>query len=65
MKYLNCYSMKSKTWLVLHLFFCVEGMEVVVIGELSAAGDLLESKETDSVNPVHRPGKERCDRELH
>lgn len=50
---------------MLHLFFCVEGMEVVIIGELSAAGDLLESKETDSVNPVHRPGKERCDRELH
>ena len=48
-----CYSMRSKTWLVLHLFFCIEGMEVVVIGELSATGDLLESKETDSVHLVH------------
>lgn len=36
-----------------HLFLGVEGMEVVVIGEFSAAVDVLQSKETDSVNPVH------------
>ena len=42
-----------------HLLFCVEGMEVVVVGELSAAGDVLESKEAYSVHPVHRPERER------
>lgn len=41
--------------MVLHLLFCVERMEVVVVGELSTAGDVLESKETDSVHPIHRP----------
>lgn len=45
--------------LVLHLLFCIEGMEVVVIGELSAAGDVLESKKTNSVHPIHRPKTER------
>lgn len=30
-------------------------MEVVVVGELGAAGDLPESKQTDPVDPVHRP----------
>lgn len=41
--------------MVRHLLLCVERMEVVVIGELSTAGDVLESKETDSVNSIHRP----------
>lgn len=45
--------------LVLHLLFCIEGVEVVVIGELNAAGDLLESEETDSVHPIHRPKREK------
>lgn len=40
---------------MLHLLFCVERMEVVVIGELSAAGDVLKSKEAYSVHPIHRP----------
>lgn len=36
-----------------HLLLCVEGVEVVVVGELSSAGDVLEGKETDSVHSVH------------
>lgn len=46
--------------LLLHLLFCIEGVEVVVIGELSAAADLLESKEADSVDAVHRPEGEKA-----
>lgn len=38
---------------VLHLLFCIEGMEVVVVRELSAAGDVLECKQTYSVHPIH------------
>lgn len=45
--------------MVLHLLFCIEGMEVVVVGELSAAGDVFESKETNSVHPIHRPKAEK------
>lgn len=45
--------------LVSHLFFCVEGVEVVVISELNAAVDVLESKETNSVNAVHGPKREK------
>lgn len=51
------YSMRRSK--MLHLLFCVEGMEVVVIGELSAAGDVLQCKETDSVHPIHRPKTEK------
>lgn len=46
--------------LLLHLLFCIEGVEVVVVGELSAAADLLESKEADSVDTVHRPEGEKA-----
>lgn len=44
---------------VLHLLFCIEGMEVVVVRELSAAGDVLECKQTYSVHPIHRPTREK------
>ena len=44
---------------VFYLLFCIEGMEVVIIGELSAVRDLLQSKETDSVNAIHRPDREK------
>lgn len=39
--------------LVLHLLLCVEGVEVVVVGELSATADVLESKQTNSVHPIN------------
>lgn len=45
--------------LVLHLLFCIEGVEVVVIGELSAAGNFLKCKEANSVHPIHRPEREK------
>lgn len=45
----------QKYFLMPHLLFRIEWMEVVVVGELSAAGDLLESKETNSVHSVHWP----------
>lgn len=48
--------MGSKVHLELHLLFSVERVEVVVVGELSAAGDLPESKQTNPVDPIHRPG---------
>lgn len=41
--------------LVLHLLLCVEGVEVVVVGELSATADVLESKQTNSVHPINWP----------
>lgn len=48
--------MGSKVHLDVHLLFSVEGVKVVVVGELGAAGDLPESKQTNPVDPVHRPG---------
>lgn len=38
---------------VRHLLLCVEGVEVVVVCELSATGHVLEGEETDSVDAVH------------
>lgn len=38
---------------VVHLLLCVEGVEVVVVGELSAAGHVLEGEEADPVDAVH------------
>lgn len=37
----------------LHLLLSVEGVEVVVVGELSAAGHVLEGEEADPVDAVH------------
>lgn len=48
--------MGSKVHLELHLLFSVERVEVVVVGELGAAGDLPESKQTNPVDSIHRPG---------
>lgn len=48
--------MGSKVHVELHLFFSVERVEVVVVGELGATGDLPESKQTNPVDPIHRPG---------
>lgn len=42
-----------------YLLFCVEGMEVVVIGEFSATGDVFESKKAYSVHAIHRPEGEK------
>lgn len=50
---------RSKTQLVLHLLFGVEGVEVVVIGELGATGDLPKSKKTNPVNSIHRPKSQK------
>lgn len=50
-------SVLPKLFLVLHLLFCIEGTEVVVVGELSPAADVSESKETYSVHPVHWPAR--------
>lgn len=47
--------MGSKIHLVLHLLFSIERVEVVVIGELSATGDLPKSKQTNPVDSIHRP----------
>lgn len=33
-------------------------MEVVVVGEFSAAGDVFESKETNPVHPVYWPARQ-------
>lgn len=38
---------------VLHLLLCVEGVEVVVVGELGAAGHILKGEEADPVDAVH------------
>lgn len=37
----------------MHLLLCVEGVEVVVVGEFSATGDVFEGEETNSVDAVH------------
>lgn len=46
---------RSKTQLVLHLLFSVERVEVVVVGELGATGDLAKGKKTNPVNSIHGP----------
>lgn len=40
---------------MLHLLLSVERVEVVVIGELGATGDLAKGKKTNPVNSIHRP----------
>lgn len=47
--------MRPKAQPVLHLLFSIERVEVVVIGELGATGDLPESKKTNPVDSIHRP----------
>lgn len=34
-------------------------MEVVVVGEFSAAVDVFESKETNPVHPIHWPARQK------
>lgn len=44
---------------MLHLLFCIEGVEVVVIGELIATADVFEGKEANSVHPIHWPKRNK------
>lgn len=50
--------------LLRHLLFGVERVEVVVIGELSATGDLPKSKKTNPVHSIHRPERQKSDRRV-
>lgn len=51
--------MGSKIHRVLHLLFSIERVEVVVIGQLSAVGDLPKSKKTNPVHSIHRPKRHK------
>lgn len=46
--------MRRSDWLLmLYLLFCIEGVKVVVIGELSATADVFKGKEANSVHSIH------------
>lgn len=47
-----CHTTFQHEHLVSHLFLRVEGMEVVIVGELGSAAHVLERKKTDSVHPI-------------
>lgn len=56
--------MGSEIKLLDYLLFSVERVEVVVIGELSATGDLPKSKKTNPVHSIHRPKRQKSVRRV-
>lgn len=50
---------QARSWhagtLPTYLFFCVEGVEVVVICQFYSAADVFQSKQTNTVHSIHRP----------